>query len=148
TITMQIRTPSGLVPSNTTVLVVPHHGPIVSFDPTHGSAVSMRWTGQEVTNDVKAFLNLALATSVGDINRAPGTAFAALHDFAVGAQNFVIADDKGNTGYAPHALVPKRPWAGSAPDGVPLLPWLPLPGNGSAEWGSGDPADNCAGTLT
>jgi penicillin amidase len=147
-LTIQIRTPSGLVPSNTTVLVVPHHGPIVSFDPAHGSAVSMRWTGQEVTNDVKAFLNLALATSVGDINRAPGTAFAALHDFAVGAQNFVIADDKGNIGYDPHALVPKRPWAGTAPNGVPLLPWLPLPGTGSAEWGSQDPADACDGTLT
>jgi penicillin amidase len=57
----------------------------------------------------------------------------------------VLADDQGNIGYDPHALVPLRPWAGSMDPvaNVPLLPWLPLPGLGFAEWGG---SVSCAGT--
>jgi penicillin amidase len=131
-----------------TVLVVPHHGPIVQADRAAGTAVSVRWTGHEATNDLHAILGLNVATGVGKPGDDPvtsTTAFAALTAFATGAQNFVLADDQGNIGYDPHALVPKRPWAGSMPAGTPLLPWLPLPGDGSAEWGTGDPADDCAG---
>ena len=131
-------------PTTITVLVVPHHGPIVSLDRAHGKAISMRWTGHDTTADLKGFLDLNTATAVGDLSEAPGTAFAALKNYAVGAQNFVLADDAGNIGYDPHALVPRRDWASSFP------PWFPLPGDGSAEWGSkvvfaGDNADiHCA----
>jgi penicillin amidase len=125
------------------VLVVPHHGPIINYDPANTSAVSVRWTGHEVTQDLKAFLDLNVATSVGDASAAAGTAFAALKNYAIGAQNFVLADDQGNIGYDPHALVPKRGWFGAHPTEVP---WFPLPGDGTAEWGSGNPANNCAGT--
>ncbi|HKB47668.1 MAG TPA: penicillin acylase family protein, partial [Ktedonobacterales bacterium] len=125
------------------VLVVPHHGPIINYDPANASALSVRWTGHEVTQDLKAFLDLNVATSVGDASAAAGTAFAALKNYAIGAQNFVLADDQGNIGYDPHALVPKRGWSGAHPTEVP---WFPLPGDGTAEWGSGVPANNCAGT--
>ena len=130
--------------ASATVLIVPHHGPILHYDPQHDSAISMRWTGHEITQDVRAFLDLLTATSVGDVTAPAGTAFGALQRYATGAQNFVLADDAGNIGYDPHALVPKRPWAMTA---ATLLPWLPLPGDGSAEWGSGVVADNCAGTV-
>ena len=40
-------------PRNVTVLVVPHHGPIINFDPAHQTAISMRWTGHEVTADLE-----------------------------------------------------------------------------------------------
>jgi len=126
------------------VLIVPHHGPIIHYDPQGGTAISMRWTGHEITQDVRGFLELLTATSVGDIAATPGTAFGALQRYATGAQNFVLADDAGNIGYDPHALVPKRPWAATPAN---LLPWLPLPGGGSAEWGSGVAGDNCAGTV-
>jgi penicillin amidase len=131
-----------------TVLVVPHHGPIIQFDPVNHVALSVRWSGHEPTNDLKGFFGLNLASAVGNVGDDPATsstAFAALTSYATGAQNFVLADDQGNIGYDPHALVPLRPWAGSAPKGVPLFPWLPLPGDGSAEWGSQNPADDCNG---
>ncbi|MGE5049660.1 MAG: penicillin acylase family protein, partial [Deltaproteobacteria bacterium] len=127
-----------------TVLVVPHHGPVIQFDPVNSptQAISMRWTGHEVTADLAGFLGLIEATAVGtDADVAPATtAFAALRNYAIGAQNFVLADDAGHIGYDPHALVPKRDWANEATllAGGPF-PWLPLPGDGTAEWGS-DPA--------
>jgi penicillin amidase len=144
-LSIKVRGSGGLSSQPFTVLLVPHHGPIIQFDQTHLTAVSMRWTGHEITNDVRAFLNLNLATAVGNETLPPNSAFAALKDIGTGAQNFVLADDQGNIGYDPHALVPKRPWAGSAPAGIPLLPWFPLPGDGSAEWGTGSAGDNCAG---
>src|SRR5437899_3885138 len=52
---------------NTSVLVVPHHGPIVDYEPgvTTGTAISMRWTGHEGnTQELKALLDVAVATSV------------------------------------------------------------------------------------
>jgi penicillin G amidase len=125
-----VRTSVGVSNQTITILVSPPHGPVVAqLSPTQ--LVSMRWTGLELTNDVKAFLGLLLAPDVDG-------AFAALKDYATGAQNFVLADDQGNIGYDPHALVPQRPWAGTTvvlPDGPHmLLPWAPLPGVGVAEW--------------
>jgi penicillin amidase len=123
-------------------LIVPHHGPIIQAPDALGKAFSVRWTGHEDnTQDLTAFLGLNTATSVD-------TAMAALAKYSTGAQNFVLADDAGHIAYDPHALVPKRPWAGTAPAGVPLLPWFPLPGDGSAEWGTGVAGDHCAASGT
>jgi penicillin amidase len=122
------------------LLVVPKHGPILQVPPhlfdqgVGGPGISVRWTGQEGnTLDSKAFYGLATAADVD-------AAKEALKDYATGAQNFVLADDKGNIAYDPHALVPVRPWAVK---GGPLMPWFPLPGDGSAEWGPGSGVD-CA----
>jgi penicillin amidase len=133
------------------VYVVPHHGPILSpAVPVPGSAISMRWTGHEVTADLEGFLGLIEATAVGTDTDAvgSGTAFGALKNYAIGAQNFVLADDTGHIGYDPHALVPRRDWsftpgtAGTAGH----VPWFPLDGiSGTAEWGSGVAGDNCGG---
>jgi penicillin amidase len=121
------------------VAVVPHHGPIIQAPDGAGVAFSVRWTGhEEATQDLSAFLGLDTAASVAE-------AMAAVSHWSTGAQNFVMADDAGNIGYSPHALVPKRSWAGTMPGGQPLLPWFPLPGDGSAEWGTGVSGDNCAG---
>jgi penicillin amidase len=135
-------TVKGAAPVNTAVLVVPHHGPLVNYSPATQSAVSMRWTGHEGnTQDLKAFLDLNNATSVGDDSAAAGTAVAALKNYAVGAQNFVLADDQGHIGFDPHALVPLRNWI------TPVqTPWFPLPGNtATAEWGGTSTGDiHCA----
>ncbi len=119
------------------VLVVPHHGPIVQAPDAAGKAVSVRWTGQEGnTDDIEAFLHLALATDVD-------SAIVALKAFAVGAQNFVIADDQGHIAYDPHALVPVRRFADPRVVGANVIPpWFPLPGDGTAEWGDG--TSDCA----
>lgn len=144
-----------------TVAIVPHHGPLVSLDQSTGKAVSVRWTGHEITSDARGYLNLDYATAVGDTSEAAGTAFGALKDYAVGAQNFVLADDQGHIGYDPHALVPRRKWledqvaaveggANPATTLVGPFPWFPMPGDGSvpAEWGSTSAGDSCAGTGT
>jgi penicillin amidase len=139
------------LPVSFTVLIVPHHGPIISLNAAKNTAVSMRWTGHEATNDFLGFFGLNTATAVGTTTDAATatTAFGALRNYAIGAQNFVMADDQGNIGYDPHAFVPVRPWVGQ-PNGTVgfLLPWQPLPGDdGTAEWGPGG-AVNCAGTVT
>jgi penicillin amidase len=124
----------------TLVFVVPHHGPIIQAPDAGGHAISMRWTGHEGwTQDLRAFLRLGTAANVA-------AAIEALKDYATGAQNFVLADDQGHVAYDPHALIPVRDFADvrvTAPDAL-LPPWFPLPGDGSAEWGS-DPA--CAGVA-
>src|SRR5690606_12151442 len=45
-------------------------------------------------------------------------------------QNFVVIDRDGHIGWFPYNRLPTRPWASAE-----LPPWLPLPGDGSAEWG-------------
>ncbi|HMK71739.1 MAG TPA: penicillin acylase family protein [Myxococcaceae bacterium] len=125
-----VRTSVGVSNQTITILVSPPHGPVVA-QLSQTQLVSMRWTGLELTNDIRAFLGLLTAPDVDG-------AFVALKDYATGAQNFVLADDQGNIGFDPHALVPQRPWAGTTvmlPDGPhTLLPWAPLPGVGVAEW--------------
>ena len=122
------------------VVIVPQHGPIVQAPDGSGRAVSVRWTGHEDwTHDLNAFLGLGTAADVD-------AAMAALDDYATGAQNFVLADDSGHIAYYPHALVPVRNFADArvtAPAAL-IPPWFPVPGDGSAEWGTGVAGDQCA----
>ncbi len=152
-LTFMVRTPAGLVNANAlglpasatppaAALVVPHHGPIIQAPDAAGVGFSVRWTGhEEATQDLSAFLGLDTAANVD-------AAMAAVANWSTGAQNFVMADDAGHIGYSPHALVPKRPWAGTMPGTQPLLPWFPLPGNGSAEWGPTGNTDCAAAGTT
>lgn len=128
-----VRNASGGAPTTqqVTIAVVPHHGPLISVDQAHGTGISVRWTGHEVTREFKALVGLWQAA---DVNAA----FTALADWGTGAQNFVLADDQGHIGYDPHALVPARPWAGQTVNNRQLIPYLVLPGTGEAEWGYGD----------
>lgn len=104
------------------VYIVPHHGPILPDSIDGATALSFRWTGHQPTHEMRAFRELATATSVDE-------GFAAIEYFEVGAQNFVMQDTNGDLGYYPHALVPERTWAST------YKPWLVLPGDGAAEWG-------------
>lgn len=134
---MKVRNGTGK--ESTTVLIVPHHGPVISFNPANPTtAISMRWTGHEATNDFLGFFGLTTATAVGTTTdpATATTAFGALRNYGVGAQNFVLADDQGHIGYDPHALVPKRgTWPSNTTPGH--MPWLPVTGDGTAEWGDG-----------
>ncbi|WP_437525354.1 penicillin acylase family protein [Sorangium sp. So ce726] len=102
---------------------VPHHGPIVSEDAEAGTAVTIRWRGHDGGTDLDAFFALGRAGSVDEARRGLEAASSA-------SQNFVVVDTEGNIGWFPYSKVPARPWA--SPE-VPA--WLPLPGDGSAEWG-------------
>jgi penicillin amidase len=120
------------------VKVVPHHGPILPtivgheiqpLDPTQG-AISIRWTGADTTNEFGAVQRLLRATDVD-------AARAALTDFSVGAQNWMLGDTSGNILWTSHARVPRRDkraytWDPLTYQGT--LPCFVLPGDGTAEW--------------
>lgn len=119
----------GQAPVNRTLRWVPHHGPMVVYDQANKKGMTIRWTGHEPTHELDAFLDLASAANVGE-------AMKALENFQVGAQNFVLTDTAGRIAWYPHARVPVRPWASfdlTKPDEM-LPPWMPLPGDGRAEW--------------
>jgi penicillin amidase len=128
----------GGAPLEYDVLVVPHHGPIVPTitaqhtvaPPSGTKALSVKWTGHQPTKDLAAVFGLLRAKNVDD-------ARVALKDFAVGAQNWVVADTSGNIFYTSQSLIPKRDKAAFKWDpatGVGNIPCLVLPGDVSSEW--------------
>ncbi len=118
------------VPVEKTFRWVPHHGPIVSEDPATNSAVSVRWTGHDGGSDLDSFFGLARAATTAEAKGVIETYASS------SSQNFVVIDMAGDIGWYPFAKVPGRPWASPV-----LAPWLPLPGDGSAEWDGFVPFD-------
>jgi len=132
--------------------VVPHHGPIVPdfsvddegglvVDPGYtpdGSggfrAVSTRYTGDEPTNELGAFIGLWTAETVDEVETA-------LDAFEVGAQAFVVATRTGETYLSTQARVPVRAegsctWGIDPETRLPsgIGPFFVLPGDGGFEW--------------
>ncbi|MBN1945356.1 MAG: penicillin acylase family protein [Bradymonadales bacterium] len=105
-----------------TLTWVPHHGPLVAVDEETSTGISVRWVGHGGSTDLAAFLDLNQATTVAE-------AATALQASTVNNQCFVIADTAGTIAWYARATLPERPWASQQ-----LGPWLPLPGDGSAEW--------------
>src|SRR5262249_54195424 len=143
TVTEHVR--NGTTTMDVPIEIVPHHGFIIPVIQNHqlvprtgNTALSVRWTGNQPTQDLDAIIGLWYAQTVAEARDA-------LTHFEVGAQNWVIADTDGQIGYTTHAYVPTRSagalnWdPGSNPSGN--LPCGTLPGDGSAEWtGRLDPA--------
>lgn len=111
-------------PVSETILVVPHHGPVISIDREAGVATTLRWTGHDTSTDVNFLTELNRASNVTEAQEA-------LSLVTTIGQNWVVADNSGNIGWFPYNTVPVRSWA-SIESG--LMPFLPLPGDGSAEW--------------
>ncbi len=120
--------------------VVPHHGPILPVvqnyeikarTPGAGTALSVRFTGHDITQEVRTVYGLNRAKSNAD-------AFKALKSFEFGAFNWVIIDDQNTIGWSTAAKLPMRPLAAMTydakmrPDGT--SPVFVLPGDGSADW--------------
>lgn len=106
------------------LLYVPHHGPVIDLDPTQGTAVTLRWSAQEVGTDVEVFPDLWEARTVDE-------ARTALEGATSLGQNFVVIDGDDNIGWFPYSSVPSRPWASPA-----TPPWGILDGaSGDFEWG-------------
>ncbi|MFW5739105.1 MAG: penicillin acylase family protein [Myxococcota bacterium] len=101
---------------------VPHHGPVLAEDPQNGTAITARWVPHDGMNDVRGYFELQRAASVAE-------AKAALSQLDGSNQNFVVCDLEGNIGWYPFSRLPARSWASMA-----LPSWLPVPGDGSAEW--------------
>lgn len=141
--TWELKTASGTTLSST-LRWVPHHGPVVSYDAAAKKAVSARWIGHEGPMDADGMFELMRAA---DIQQA----LAAVRKVTGLGNNFALADSQGHVAWRPAALIPKRSWAAEHP------PYLPVPGDGSAEWegflGAGehpellDPAQGWVGTA-
>lgn len=101
---------------------VPHHGPVLSVDAEAGTAVTMRWGAQDADTDVNYLNALARATNVTEAREA-------VRNLTTIGQNVVVVDRAGSVGWFPYNRVPLRPWAS-----IELPSFLPLPGEGGAEW--------------
>lgn len=102
---------------------VPHHGVIVQKDTTAKTALTVKWVPYHTpATDFDAFFGLLTATNVAEARQA-------LSAITVSNQNFVVIDKDNNIGWFPMGKVPNRPWSWADSP-----PWLPLPGDGSAEW--------------
>lgn len=127
---------------------VPHHGPIIPdtivtpdfVDPptdstATGRALSVRYTGHEVSNELAFFVGLLTSESVDE-------AFAAQDNFVVGAQNFSFASRAGDIAWSTQSRIPQRQAAAcsfnieSNGTVTGISPLYVLPGNGGFEWES------------
>lgn len=115
---------------NETRLYVPHHGPVVAIDREAGTAMTIKWTGQDASTDLNFIQAINRASSVDGAKAAIGATVTTV------GQNFVFIDREGGFGWFPYNTIPNRPWASAE-----LPSWLPLPGDGSAEWEGYLPAD-------
>jgi penicillin amidase len=104
-------------------LYVPHHGPVVAIDRDAGTAMSVKWTGQNASTDLNFILDMNHATNVDEAKAVVENTVTTV------GQNFVFIDRAGGFGWYPYNNIPNRPWASAD-----LPSWLPLPGDGSAEW--------------
>jgi penicillin amidase len=95
------------------------------IDVDQGVALTLKWTGQEVSTDAEAFFNLSRTTDLGEARDV-------LRGITTAGQNFVIADRNGDIGWFPYNRLPKRTWATNLDGNAP--PWVPIPGTGDYEW--------------
>ena len=107
------------------LLFVQHHGPVRSIDVENGVALTLRWSGQDASTDIEAYLGLPFDTTVAEARES-------LTGITSASQNFVVADRNGDIGWFPYNELPKKTWATNI-DGE-AAPWLPIPGNGDYEW--------------
>ncbi|MEM7436429.1 MAG: penicillin acylase family protein [Myxococcota bacterium] len=111
------------------LLFVPHHGPVRSIDADNDVAITLRWTGTDITTDGNFPTAMAVATTVEEAREA-------LTNVTTIGQNWVVIDNQGNFGWFPYNRIPKRTWATNLDlsDRDAPLPWLPLLGTGEYEW--------------
>jgi penicillin amidase len=117
---------------------VPHHGPIIpTFEngrivPRNTSTgLSIRYTGYELTNELRTFARLWRADSVSD-------GMAAIDYIDFGGLNWILIDVDGHIGWSTSAKIPLRSAATYSwhPVTNPLgaAPFFILSGNGAFEW--------------
>ncbi|MBW2161932.1 MAG: penicillin acylase family protein, partial [Deltaproteobacteria bacterium] len=105
------------------LLFVPHHGAVREIDADNGVAVTLRWTGNDLTTDANYATGMATATTVLEARDA-------LENITTVGQNWVVIDNQGSFGWFPYNRLPKRTWAIDLDMDDPNepFPWLPLDG--------------------
>ncbi len=116
--------------------VLPNHATIIPGTRTATSAIAIRWTGFEPSDELGAVYNLNKASSIDE-------ARTALHGFGVHDQCVVMASRDGHIFYTSHARVPTRDPRAMTYDPMTFMGYSPafvLPGTGEYEW-TGDMSD-------
>ncbi len=109
-----------------TLRFVPHHGPVREIDTDAGTAISLRWTGNDIDTDINVLTDLARAATTEEARQA-------LLQVTTIGQNWVVIDSENNIGWYPYNRLPKRGWATNLSGDAPA--WLPLDGaSGDYEW--------------
>ena len=101
---------------------VPHHGPITPGSKKDGKALTVKWTGRMMDQEVLAVLGTNTATDIGSWKKS-------LEDMAVLAQSWNGADVDGGRAYFPHAWIPIRKKVTGE-----CAPYKPMDGTGPCEW--------------
>jgi penicillin amidase len=108
------------------LLFVPHHGPVRELDEEAGTAITLRWTGNDLDTDINVLTDLARAATTEEARQA-------LLQVTTIGQNWVVIDSENNIGWYPYNRLPKRAWATDLAGDAPA--WLPLDGSsGDYEW--------------
>ncbi len=129
TITETIRLDTG-GSMEVTFEVVPHHGLIIPETRTDTGGITIRWTGNEVSHEPRAFLELARARTVDDVE-------AAYDNFGVGGQNLVAVTRDGHVFWSTNVLLPVRDARALTYDPetrMGVAPCFVLDGRGEHEW--------------
>src|SRR3989454_873039 len=117
--------PGGGIPAATLIVPRRDRGPIISFNPANGAALSVQYVGFGPTQELEAFLLINRARNLDDFKDA-------LQRMDV-AQNFVYVDVHGNIAYFTSGEIPVREdLQAGAVNGVP--PWFVRNGQGGNEW--------------
>lgn len=116
----------GQIPPATLIIPRRNNGPIVSFNPATGVALSVQYAGFSATRELDSFFLINRARNLEEFK-------VALQYLDFGSQNFVYADDRGNIAYFTTGEMPLREdlQAGTV-NGAP--PWFIRNGQGGNEW--------------
>jgi len=107
------------------LLFVPQHGAVRELDTSSNTAITLRWTGNDIDTDINFLTELAQSSTMDE-------AKVALSNITTIGQNVVVIDPENNIGWFPYNRLPKRTWATNLDGDAP--PWLPLDGTGDYEW--------------
>lgn len=106
-------------PARTVTLQFTRHGPVIKVDAAHHTAYAVR----------TAWMQPGMAPYYGSLKLMRAKNFTdfrdALHNWGSPSENQVYADTRGNIGWVPGGLTPKR----TGYDGL-----FPVPGDGRYEW--------------
>ncbi|MFH8974053.1 penicillin acylase family protein [Streptomyces sp. NPDC017890] len=110
------------------------HGPVIKVDQEKNKAYAVRtvWT-QPGTSAYLSSLDFQKAGNFDEFS-------ASMRRWRAPGSNLLYADEKGNIGWVPGALSPRR--AGKGYDGL-----LPVPGDGRHEWTGFDDSDDFPSAL-
>jgi len=123
---LTVVAPGGPIPQATLIVPRRNNGPIIQLDLTHGTALSVQYTGFSATREIDTFLLWDDARDLDEFRRG-------LELFDVGGQNWAYADVAGNIAYFTSAELPIREdLQAGAVTGLP--PFFIRNGTGGNEW--------------